>query len=210
MALEIGGNDCVREADCDEEETMEKVVLVGDSIRMGYQQFVEEELRGAVEFANPEQNGGTSANILANLDSWVIAPSPDIVHLNCGLHDIKMPFETGVPAVALEQYKSNLRAIFRRVLSGTKARLIWAKTTPVNQTWHHERKGFDRFEADVDAYNRAAVEVAEQMGVPVNDLFQCIMDKGRDRLLSPDGVHFTEEGSQVLGKRVAECIRAHL
>jgi len=186
---------------------MKKVVLVGDSIRMGYQKFVEQELTDVAEFANPEQNGGNSENVLANLDDWVLALRPDIIHLNCGLHDIKKPFDTGEPAVPLGQYQANVEKIFRRVLDETDCKLVWAKTTPVNQDWHHERKGFDRFEADVDAYNAAAAEVAESLGVPINDLFQCVMDAGREELLSPDGVHFTEEGSRLLGKRVAECIR---
>ena len=52
---------------------MKKVILVGDSIRMGYQASVVKELEGVAEVWGPEQNGGNSANILAHLDEWVIA-----------------------------------------------------------------------------------------------------------------------------------------
>ena len=65
-------------------------------------------------------------------------------------------------------------------------------------------------EADVEAYNVAARAVAEDIGVPINDLFAVVEREGKARLLIQDGVHFTEEGSQLLGRVVAECIWGHL
>jgi len=78
------------------------------------------------------------------------------------------------------------------------------------ERWHHERKGFDRFEADVGAYNAAALEIARRLGVQVNDLFEVVMRSGRDELLQKDGVHFTEAGSKLLGEAVAAAIRGLL
>jgi lysophospholipase L1-like esterase len=109
--------------------------------------------------------------------------------------------------VPLDQYRANLEALFRRVGEETEAVLIWAKTTPVNERWHHERKGFDRFEADLEAYNAAAVDLARSYGVPVSDLTRAATEAGRDTVLAPDGVHFTPRGYNLLGKAVAACIR---
>ena len=67
---------------------MKKLILIGDSIRMGYQAAVIRELIGLADVWAPEQNGGNSANILKHLDEWVLRQSPDIVHINCGLHDL--------------------------------------------------------------------------------------------------------------------------
>ena len=185
---------------------MKEVILIGDSIRMGYQQFVQEALVGVANVSGPTQNGGTSTNVLTNVVDWVISHQADILHINCGLHDIKRPFDTGELNVPIEEYQANLESIFDRVLSETETRVIWAKTTPVNEKWHHERKGFDRIEADVDAYNLASVEIAERKGIPVNDLHKVIMDAGRDEQLVPDGVHFSEDGSRLLGEAVATFI----
>jgi len=187
---------------------MNKVVLIGDSIRMYYQETVRTELEGSAEVIAPEDNGGTSSNVLAHLDAWITTHRPDLVHLNCGLHDIKR-VDGRPPVTALQEYASNVEQIFRGILAGGSA-LIWATTTPVNEQWHHERKEFDRWEADVAAYNEAALEVARRLDVPVNDLFAVVMAAGRDELLSPDGVHFTDEGSAMLGRTVANVIRAHL
>ena len=37
----------------------------------------------------PEQNGGDSRNVLAHLDEWMLARVPDLVYVNCSLHDLK-------------------------------------------------------------------------------------------------------------------------
>jgi len=189
---------------------MDRVVLIGDSIRMGYEEVVAQELATEAQVWGPKENGGASAKVLLHLDYWVIQRKPEIVHLNCGLHDLPTDRVSKEKAVPLAEYVENLRRIFGRIQQETDATLIWASTTPVNEKWHTREKPFDRFEVDVAAYNRAAREVAERMGVPANDLFEVVMRAGRDRLLSPDGVHFTKEGSALLGKEVAAAIRTCL
>ena len=64
------------------------VLLIGDSIRAGYQPFVAEALRGVAEVVSGADYGGTSAHIRANLDGWLRVRRYDLVHLNCGLHDL--------------------------------------------------------------------------------------------------------------------------
>jgi len=189
---------------------MRRVVLIGDSIRIGYQAAVECELTGRAEVWAPGENGGTSENVLAHLDEWVIARRPDIVHLNCGLHDLRIERGRNERAVPLPQYRVNLNTIFRRIRDESNPVIIWATTTPVNERWHRERKDFDRRESDVDAYNQAAGEVANRMDIPINDLYAVVMEHGRDAILSPDGVHYSEAGYDLLGRAVAEAIRAQL
>jgi len=186
---------------------MTRVILIGDSIRMGYQATVCRELEGVAEVWKPEQNGGTTQKVLDNLDEWVIAQKPDVVHVNCGLHDLRKDFGAAESAIPLPQYEANVRTLLTRIQTGTDAVAVWVLTTPVNEQWHHENKGFDRFEADVDAYNAAATRVATDLGVPIDDLFKVVMDADRDAILRPDGVHFTDEGSEILGKAVAAFIK---
>lgn len=189
---------------------MKKVLLIGDSIRMGYQPIVVVALGGVADVGGPTQNGGDSSTVLAHLDEWVIAQQPDIVHMNAGLHDIKREFGARENQVPLARYRQNLETIFARVHDETEATLIWAKTTPVNERWHHERKGFDRFEADVQAYNDAALALAAKMRVAVDDLTRAVLEGGGNALLNDDGVHLTPRGYNLLGKTVAACIRTHL
>ena len=189
---------------------MKRVILIGDSIRMGYQDTVREELASVAEVWTPEQNGGTTQNVLEHLNEWAVATQPDVVHVNCGLHDLRKEFGAAESAVPLKDYEMNVQSIVRLVRAATDATVIWALTTPVNQERHHANKPFDRFEADVDAYNAAARRVAEELDVPVNDLFQVIMDAGRDEMLVQDGVHFKPDGSKILGQAVAAFVRQYL
>ena len=185
------------------------IVLIGDSIRMGYQDHVTSQLAGRAEVWSPEENGGDSRNVLAHLDDWVFSRQPGLVHVNCGLHDLKRAFgaESAVP---LAEYERNVRQILQRLRRELDGAVVWATTTPVDETWHHQHKGFDRLEADVAAYNAAACAVAVALGVPIDDLFAVVEREGKARLLTQDGVHFTEAGSQLLGRVVAECIWGHL
>ena len=189
---------------------MKQVVLIGDSIRMGYQAAVRRELAAVAEVWGPEENGGTSANVLAHLDEWALARSPALVHVNCGLHDLRKAFGEAQSFIPLTQYAANVREVLTRLTAMAGTRVVWASTTPVDEKRHHAVKGFDRFEADVRAYNAAALAVAAELGVAVDDLFAVVTPAGKGRLLGEDGVHFTAEGYDVLGQAVAGCIRMHI
>ncbi len=68
---------------------MKKILLIGDSIRIAYQAEVKKQLANRDEFFAPIENSGDSRNVKSNLHQWAIDQSPDILHANCGLHDIK-------------------------------------------------------------------------------------------------------------------------
>jgi len=184
------------------------VVLVGDSIRMGYAPEVIKALGPIAEIRSPEPNGGDTANVLKNLDEWVISANPKVVHLNAGLHDLKLDRKTGKYQVSLEDYQANLRKILERITKETKATVIFATTTPVLDDRHAANKPFDRKDADVRAYNGAAMQVLRDFPeVKINDLYAFVKAREPEKALVADGVHFTPEASKTLGKRVAEVIR---
>jgi len=195
---------------CAGHATMKNVTLIGDSIRIGYQPTVAAELKDLAHVWGPDENSGTSANVLAHLDDWVISRPPRVVHINAGLHDIVRQRGVRKPAVPPAQYRANLQKIFYRIENETDAVVIWAATTPVNDARHRAVKEFDRFDADVQAYNRIAAEVAGGRGIRVNYLYEVVMGAGRDQLLVADGVHFTPEGYTLLGTIVAHIIREYL
>jgi len=185
---------------------LKRLVLIGDSIRLGYAPYVVQALAGEYEVISPAANGGTSANVLAHLEEWAVDPRPDVVHLNCGLHDIRREFASGARAVEPDAYRCNLDEILSRLVQSGAA-VVLATTTPVNYARHHANKGFDRFEEDVQEYNGILRDVARRHGVRINDLYSIIMDAGRDDLLLPDGVHFSPEGYRLLGQEVARVVR---
>lgn len=182
------------------------VVLLGDSIRLGYQPWVARLLGERAQVWGPDQNGETTLKTLEHLDAWAISRDPDVIHFNCGLHDLKRLPDAPGCLVSLDDYRRHLRAIITRLRADTQATLIWATTTPVDDARHQNWKSFVRREADVLAYNEAGREVATQLGVRINDLHACITQAGLLNVLKNDGVHFLPEGDQRLARQVADAI----
>lgn len=186
------------------------VVLIGDSIRMGYAPVVAEKLKGVAEVVTAKENGGDSRNVLKNLDAWAVAPKPAVIHFNAGLHDLKADKMTGTHQVELDAYRANLEKIVKRLEAETSARLIFATTTPVIDDRHKAAKPFSREEADVEAYNRAALAIMKKSPqVEVDDLHALAKGLGPGSMTA-DGVHFTKEGSVALGEQVASAIKKAL
>src|SRR5262249_25420588 len=165
-----------------------RIVLVGDSIRLGYAPLVAARLEGKAVVVSSPENGGDSANVLAHLDDWVLREKPDVVHLNCGLHDLKRSRKDGRHQVEPDRYAENLRRIVARIREKTDAALVFVNTTPILDD-RHARWGadFDRTEADVRRYNAAAVAVMTELGVPVHDLHWVVEQSGPETMLGPDG-----------------------
>ena len=182
-------------------------LLLGDSIRMGYQPYVRQELGDAFELTGPAENCATSRNLLANLDRWAFERPASIVHLNAGLHDLRYDPGRDAPVVPIDEYESNVRTILARLRERTAARLIWATTTPVHEKLHAEQKLSRRRESDVTSYNAIATRIARELQVEIDDLCTAVLAHGPDALWSQDGVHFTDAGSRFLGAQVARSIR---
>src|SRR3954462_9398774 len=72
------------------EKSLPTIVLIGDSIRIGYAPFVTEMLKGKADVVAAKENGGDTTRVISNLDQWAIVHRPTVVHFNCGLHDLKV------------------------------------------------------------------------------------------------------------------------
>jgi lysophospholipase L1-like esterase len=191
-----------------------KVALLGDSIRMGYAPIVAKQLEGKAIVVEPKINGGDSANVLGKLVAWAIEQQPDIVHFNCGIHDIKKDKQTGRFQVPPEQYEANLRKIVGTLRKETKATVIFATTTPIlddQAAQQRQKASYALLDASTIEYNRIALRVMEELSVPVDDLrAACGEGDQRSQLFTNDGVHFTAAGRELLGSTVAEFLASHL
>ena len=191
-------------------EPLPVVVLVGDSIRMGYAAGVADRLRGRARIVAAADNGGSSRKVLHHLDDWVIRHRPAVVHFGAGLHDIMTDTRTGAKLVEPAEYHANIRAIVRRLTDETSARLIFATTTPVLAA-RRVQPLFLMTEADVLAYNSLALRVLGGWSiVAVDDLHARAIGFGLEQALAADGVHFTPAGSGMLAAQVAEAVERAL
>ena len=188
------------------------VLLLGDSIRIGYAPLVAKKLADLAKVVHPGgANGGDTANTLKNLAKWVGDHKPTVVHWNNGLHDLKFSKADKTHQVPLAEYAKNLKLIAAELQKVAPGRVVFANTTPIVDDRHAKRKAaFDRFDADVKKFNQVAEETLVPLGIPVDDLYRIIQDGDPQKMLGADGTHYTPAGNERLAEAVADCIRRQL
>jgi hypothetical protein len=177
-----------------------RVLLLGDSISIGYTLPVREALRGKANVHRPAVNCSSSGYALTQMESWLGEGRWDVIHFNFGLHDAKLPPE-GIRHSELAVYEVNLRKIVRR-LKTTGARLVWATTTPVPMGGNLAP---NRRFGNIDAYNHVAKRVMSEERVPLDDLNRAIAPH-TEKVGRPQDVHFTEAGYAILADSVVAAI----
>jgi len=190
-----------------------RVLIIGDSISIGYTDPVRGMLKGVAGVFRPPVNCQHSGYGLAQIKTWLGTGKWDVIHFNFGIWDTHMVDTNGKlvrgvdmspPAGGIrvrhtpEQYRENLAKILE-VLKGTGAKLIWASTTPIMS-----RTG-ERFEA-IPTLNRTAAELMKSRGVAIDDLYEFVLPHVKE-WQAPDKVHFNAEGNKQLGRQVADCIQ---
>ena len=187
-----------------------RIALIGDSIRLGYEPFVKEHLKGHRIVSSPE-NGGDSMNLLEHFDEWFGTGRADLVHANCGLHDVRLGVDTRRYQISPAEYEANLGELAGRLRALAATTVIWALTTPVVEDRHNGRnREFTRHLRDIERYNSIARTVMGASGIVVHDLYAVVTEAGPEKLICDDGVHFTEEGSRILAKSVADVLSRFL
>ncbi|MNI18045.1 GDSL-like Lipase/Acylhydrolase [compost metagenome] len=182
---------------------MKKVLLLGDSIRLGYQPYVEQGLLGQALVAGPEDNGRFSKYTLWGINLWLQEfGKPDIVHWNNGLWDVHHEAPMMEALTSLEEYLENLRRIANE-LERMGARIIFASTTPV----HPEAKG--RSNAEIDLYNQAASDLMYSRNIEIHDLNGLIRTEWED-FIHEDRLHLNEKGYRKCANQIVEKIREYL
>ena len=181
-----------------------RVLLIGDSISVGYTLPTRKFLKGKANLHRIPTNGGPTPKGLASIEAWLGTGKWDVIHFNWGLHDLKymgpkgqnlFPKEKGgKPQVAIEDYEKNLDKLVAR-MKKTGAKLVWRNTTPVPPG----SKG--RYVGDSVRYNEAAARVMKKHEVPTLDLFTP-SKKNMKTWMRPANVHYFPDGSQALAKLV--------
>ncbi|MAG55605.1 MAG: hypothetical protein CMJ83_04870 [Planctomycetes bacterium] len=201
-----------------------RVLLLGDSISMGYTRPVRDLLAGeaqvfrasAVNKRNqrrPENCAGTDKGI-QQIDRWLRADGGkwDVIHFNFGLHDLKRVHpETGKNSndpnhphqTPPSEYRKQLTEIVRK-LKKTGAKLIFATTTPYPDGVKPRRDV-----ADAARYNAVARDIMKERDIPINDLHGFALPR-LAKIQKPKNVHFSRAGSKALAKQVVRHIRAAL
>ena len=181
-----------------------KVLIIGDSISIGYTDAVRRRLKAEADVRRIPGNGQSTDFGLENVDAWLCTEAWDVIHFNWGIWDTHL-IEGKKIRNTTEQYRTNLRLLVER-LKATGANLVWASTTPI---------AFD-ISGDLGVevkntviYNGVAESVMKEFHVPIDDLYRRALPR-LEAIQTEDGVHFTPEGSEYLADYVAQSIRREL
>lgn len=208
---------------------MKTVILIGDSVRLGYEGKVRELLGENVRVLSPSENCRFTKYTLWGMFSWMVSwgnPKVDVIHWNTGAWDLHRCTADGKIFTPLASYIEDCDRLVTQMESYTK-NLIWATITPggrqlnehkpVNSLINSDSTApavyltdyEDRWNSDVDRYNRAATALMKRRGVRVNDL-NSVIAADPERLLSEDGIHPSDEGYSALAQKVVSEIKAFL
>ncbi len=189
------------------------VLLIGDSISIGYTKDVRKQLAGKANVWRPKANCGPTTRGLQSIDQWLGDRKWDVIHFNFGLHDLKFmgpnnenladpKSDTSHQQVPIDQYADNLKQLAKRMKrAGTT--VIWCQTTPVPKG----AKG--RVVGDSKRYNEAAEKGLMEVGeIQVNRLYDFALKHGE--LQRKADVHYSSEGSAKLAEQVAKSVNAAL
>ena len=191
-----------------------RVLIIGDSISIGYTPYVAEMLKGKATVEHNEGNAQHTGTGLERIDQWVGTTKWDVIHFNWGLWDLCYRNQEakvqgnrdklhGTVTTSLEEYERNLEQLVDR-LEESGATLIWAQTTVVPQG----EPG--RIVGDDEKYNKVAAAVMKKHGIIIDDLYSLTKGFSRDMFLGPGDVHYRNEGYKRIALRVAERIRSAL
>lgn len=192
------------------ENNMKNVLLIGDSIRMGYDKSIKQALEGRANVVFPEDNCQFACYVFRYFHEWfggIDGRDFDVIHWNAGLHDVLRLFEEE-PTTPLEVYEYYIERICVRMKKlCPNAKIIFATSTSVIS--EKMTKDFMRYNEDIERYNAAAVKIVTKHGFEVNDLYA--LSKTLPEEAHSDAVHYyTDMGTQAYSKQVLSYIEAAL
>ncbi len=194
---------------CAATDNTKNVLIIGDSISIGYTPFVEKALAPGIIVTHNPGNGGSTVRGKDSLEVWLNHKQWDLIAFNFGLHDLvykddqkKYDVLTGKVSVPLEEYRQNLEQIVAQ-LRETTAILKFINTTVVPEN------SAGRKVEDPARYNEVALEVMKKNGIEVIDLYTLSLTVHPINS-KPGNVHYTPEGYQLLAAPLIKAIRASL
>ena len=186
---------------------MKKIVLIGDSIRMGYDKYVKEAFSETAEVFYPNDNCRFATYILRFVHEWKKKgewpDDVDLVHWNAGLWDVPEILGDD-PVTPIDQYEVQIARIDKRLrLLFPSAKIVFATSTAVQEEKFGET--FKRRNSTIEAFNAAAIKALEGTGTVIDDLYAVTATAPEE--CHSDMTHYsTPAGIERVGGRVLSVI----
>ena len=189
---------------------MKNLLLVGDSIRAGYDKAVKKTLEGKANVYFPEENCRFAAYTLRNFCEYLEladGAEMDVIHWNAGLWDCLHLFEEDVqtPIDIYAYYIERICVRIKKLCPNVK--VIFATSTSVLS--EKMSKDFKRYNEEIEEYNKVAVEIVTKHGFEVNDLYAVSVNLPEEAHSDP--VHYyTPMGTEAYANKVLSAVVPYL
>ena len=185
---------------------MKNLLLIGDSIRMGYDKSVKRTLAGKANVIFPEENCRFASYVLRYFHEYLgecKGEDIDVIHWNAGLWDCLRLFEEE-PHTPIDVYEYYIERICIRIKKiCPNAKVIFATSTRVLS----EKMSTDskRYNEEIEKYNEVAVNVVKKYGFVINDLYAVSATLSEEAHSDP--VHYyTSIGTETLTNKVLSFV----
>lgn len=189
---------------------MKKILLLGDSICIGYRSFVKKKLDAEqVEVVYPSENGKMANHLYRMLFEWnedldLNSENVIFVYWNAGLWDCVRIFGDDCQT-PIDQYSYYIEKIHYRLKKlFPKAILCFATTTPVNENSYNA--SFFRRNSEIFEYNEKAKRILEGKE-EIDDVWDYVnktIDVNEDY---SDATHFSGSFNELLSEHISQKIR---
>lgn len=179
------------------------IVCLGDSItRAGYPAILEKLLGAPV--INAGVGGDTTRKALKRLDADVLRHRPAAVVIFFGANDSRQ--DAPGSQVPLAEYEANLAQLVD-ACRGRGAKVLLGTMPPIDPAPYYRRHPREKYEPHgglgviVESYRKAALKVAKEKEIRAIDLNGLLA--ARPEWMSPDGVHPSPRGNEIIAGLVA-------
>lgn len=184
---------------------MKKIVLFGDSIFNGYingrntdrvVKALNTVTKNQYDIENISMSGATTDDALDFIDKK-LDPAADLVILWYGSNDAATDW--GIP---LKNYQRNLKALIK-IIGAKKMLMIGPSSPDFENPAEGQFYDLDRYKT----FDHACQEIASNHQIPFLDMFKIMRsNKSVKNLLLPDGIHYADQGIDLLVKYLAPMI----
>lgn len=182
--------------------TTKRVLIIGDSISIGYAPFVIDTLCSEGFYVTRIiPNGKSTRYTKEHLKEWLGSKKWDVITFNEGLHDSAT--HTGTNLVPISEYEENLQWIAKTILEHSDKSIFFTTTViPAHDPMNSQTDG--------ETYNQKAIDVLTKIeNLTIYDLRSVsrsipeLMENASEQ----NNVHYTLEGYKILANFVSNSTR---
>ena len=150
-------------------------LLLGDSISLGYREYIRLILNDKCDVIYPPENGRSVAYTFRGLYEWSRdlnwSNDIDLVYWNNGLWDVVHVFADEQPHTPLPVYAQYIGRTFDRLrYMFPRAKIVFATSTPVLEK-EYDKNVFYRNNGEIQIYNQIATQIVLNKGGIIHDLY---------------------------------------